>query len=199
MLTDKIESERLSAAVPFGVDDAVGVPEVKWFVAIVKPRQEKSVAERLLALGYEAYVAAQKELHVWKNGRRKMIDRVVIPSVVFINCTERQRREIVALPYISRFLVNRTADTGKLNRPVAVVSGKEIEKLKFMLGQSDYQVEFGPVTYKIRDRVRVIRGSLLGLVGEISDTSEGAQTLTVVIDQLGCARVTISSQDVEMI
>ena len=57
--------------VPSGVDGAVGVPEAKWFVAIVNSRHEKSVAEKLENLGYNTYVATQKELHIWKNGRRK--------------------------------------------------------------------------------------------------------------------------------
>lgn len=197
MITDDRQSG--VAAVPRGVDDAVGVPRGKWFVAIVNSRHEKTVAEKLESLGHRAYVAAQKEMRVWKNGRRKIVDRVVIPSVVFVHCTEKTRREIVNLPYIFRFMVNRSADSGALNKPVAVIPDKEIEKLKFMLGQSDVPVNFEPISFKVKDNVRVIRGSLTGLVGEVVKESDGIQTLTVVIEHLGCAKVNIDAQDVELL
>ena len=52
-MTDEKKSEKVVAAVPSGVDGAVGVPEVKWFVAIVNSRHEKSVAEKLQTTGLE--------------------------------------------------------------------------------------------------------------------------------------------------
>lgn len=195
MITDDRQSG--VAAVPQGVDDAVGVPRGKWFVAIVNSRHEKTVAEKLEALGLRAYVAAQKEMRVWKNGRRKIVDRVVIPSVVFVHCTEKTRREIVNLPYIFRFMVNRSADSGALNKPVAVIPDKEIEKLKFMLGQSDVPVEFVDHEYSGGDRVRVSRGSLTGLEGVVLRAESGTRDLIVSLNLLGSAKVRISVEDLE--
>lgn len=180
-------------------DDAVGVPALNWYAAIVNPRHERKVAEKLTALGLETYVAAQEELHVWKNGRRRRVQHVIIPSIVFVRCTELKRRRIVAMPFIFRFVVNRAADTGTLRRPVAVIPDREMDKLKFMLGQTDCPVDFQPVTFRVNDHVRVIRGALTGLVGEITQEPGGHHTLTVAIAQLGCARVTIKPQDVEII
>lgn len=187
------------AAVPVGVDGAVGVPDAKWFVAIVNSRHEKAVGEKLAEIGLEAYVATQAEMRVWKNGRRKMIDRVVIPSMVFVHCTEPQRRQIVTLPYICRFLVNRTADSGGLIKPVAVISDAEIYNLKFMLGQSDSPVEFVPTEFRVKDNVRVIRGNFRGLTGKIMEKSDGTHVLIVGFPLLGGAKVFIQPQDVEKI
>ena len=184
---------------PAGVDDAVGVPDAKWYVAIVNSRHEKAVADKLLVINVESYVATQKELRVWQNGRRRMIDRVVIPSTVFVRCTEKQRRDIVALPYINRFLVNRSAGQSQLRRPVATVSDAEIEKLKFMLGQSDNPVHFSPTIFRVNDNVRVIRGNLRGLCGEIRRSSDGTQALHVSLGLLGGATVQIDPRDVEKI
>ena len=78
----KRKIDDIVTAGPSCVDGAVGVPEAKWFVAIVNSRHEKSVAEKLQATGIETYVAAQKEMRVRANGRRKIIDRVVVPSMV---------------------------------------------------------------------------------------------------------------------
>lgn len=198
-MTDERNSEKVVAAVPSGVDDAVGVPEAKWFVAIVNYRHEKSVAEKLQTTGIETYVATQKEMRVWANGRRKIVDRVVIPSMVFVKCTEQQRRQIVNLPYVNRFLVNRSAENSGLNKPVAVIGDAEIQKLKFMLGQSDTPVEFAPTEFRINDAVRVIRGSLRGLCGEIRTAPDGTHTLVVSLALLGGATVHINPIDVELV
>ena len=197
--TKDICADSVLAAGPAGVDDAVGVPDLKWFVAIVNSRHEKNVADKLQALNVDSYVATQKEMRVWKNGKRKFIDRVVIPSVVFVKCTEQKRREIVNLPFINRFMVNRCADTGGLNRPVAIIGDNEIQKLKFILGNAEHPVEFAPTVFKVNDNVRVIRGSLRGLVGEIRKNSDGVNTLTVSLSILGGATVFIDPQDVEKI
>lgn len=182
-----------------GVDGAVGVADMKWFVALVNSRHEKSVAANLSGLGYDSYVATQQELSVWKNGRRKMVDRVVIPSVVFVHCSEKTRREIVTLPYINRFMVNRTAQTGSMNKPAAVVPDVQIQRLRFMLGQSDTPVQFEPTVYRVDDTVRVIRGHLKGLEGEIRQNSDGTHALTIGIAMLGGATIKINPQDVEKI
>ena len=198
-MTSANNSEIGSATVPTGVDDAVGVPGARWFVAIVNPRHEKSVSEKLRPAGIDTYVATQSELRVWANGRRKRIERVVIPSMVFVRCSERERRRIVTLPYICRFLVNRSAGRDGLNRPVAVIRDSEIAKLRFMLGHSESPVSFVPTAFRVHDCVRVVRGGLRGLEGEIREDSDGTHTLLVSLSLLGGATVHIHPRDVEKI
>lgn len=197
--TKDICSDPILATMPVGVDDAEGVSNLKWFVAVVNSRHEKAVRDKLQEINIESYVATQKEMRVWSNGRRKIIDRVVIPSVVFVRCTERVRRNIVNLPFINRFMVNRSADSGGLNKPVAIIGESEMEKLKFMLGQSERPVEFVPTTFRVNDNVRVVRGNLRGLEGTIRKNSDGTHTLVVSLSLLGGATVFIDPQDVEKI
>ena len=140
--TDAENPESGLAAEPAGADGAGGVCGAKWYVAIVNSRHEKAVGDKLREISVESYVATQKEVRLWKNGRRKTIDRVVIPSVVFIRCTEEERRHLVTLPYINRFMINRTAAPIGLRRPVAVIADTEMQKLRFMLGQTDTPVGF---------------------------------------------------------
>lgn len=182
---------------PKGVDGAVGVPDAKWFVAIVNSKHEKSSAEKLQEAGFEAFVATQRELHVWNNGRRKMVDRVVIPGMVFVKCYEQERRRIVTLPYILRFMVNRTVDSGSLNKPAATIPDDQMARLKFMLGQTDVPVDFVPTLYNVKDTVRVVRGSFMGLTGNIMQHSDGTHTLLVSLSILGGATVRIEPHDVE--
>lgn len=186
--------------VPSGVGSAVGVAKSNWFVAVVKNNTEKAVLERMLKLGYECYVPIQKEIRIWRNGKRAIVDRVVIPSLVFIHCTEAVRREVVSLPFIIRFLTNRAGSSPEgLNKPLAIIPDGQIRTLQFMVGNSDTPVTFTPCIYRQGDKIRVIRGNLKGLEGEVQVVDDRHSELSVVIGLLGSAKLTIDTVDVELI
>ncbi len=187
-----------AAAASEGAGDAVGAPKIRWFVAVVRNNTEKSVASRLEAAGISCYLPTQEEVRVWRNGRRRKIERVVIPSVIFVRCTERVRREVVRLPYIHRFMTDRSGSVpGHAGHPLAVIPDIQIQTLRFMLGNAEGEVTV-TATYSKGDRVRVTRGSLRGLEGEIIESSDRSE-LIVRIDIFGCARVTINPRDVSKI
>lgn len=172
----------------------------QWFVAIVNNNTEKSVCERLLKLGYNVFVAKQTVLRVWKNGKKAKVDKIVIPSMVFIKCTEAERRDIVTLPFINRFLVNSAAcSTNGFTRPLAVIPDAQIEQLKFMLGQSDIPISFVATPLRPHDKVMVIRGSLTGIEGEVVQTTDGKSEVIVKVDILGAAKMTINTNNLELI
>ena len=186
--------------VPSGVGSAVGVAKSNWFVAVVKNNTEKAVLERMLKLGYECYVPIQKEIRIWRNGKRAIVDRVVIPSLVFIHCTEAVRREVVSLPFIIRFLTNRAGSSPEgLNKPLAIIPDSQIRTLQFMVGNSDTPVTFTPCIYRQGDKIRVIRGNHKGLEGEVQVVDDRHSELAVVIGLLGSAKLTIDTVDVELI
>lgn len=217
---DSASPEPPAAPAPSRAGDAVGVP--KWFVAIVSNNTERAVRDRLSATGIEAYVASQLQLRLWSNGRRKPVEKVLIPTCVFIRCSEAQRRRIVALPFIKRFLADRARAKDGLAAPPAVIPQKEMDTLRFMLGQTDYPVEFTDAPLRPGDKVRVVRGALRGLEGEVlsapkhnpfptkispnpnpSSTPDGSTHLDstnlsdiiIRLDILGAARVSIPLQD----
>lgn len=187
-------------AVSTDVGDAVGMPKAQWFVAIVKNNTEKSVCEKLLKMGYDTYLPTQKESRIWKNGKRSVIDRVVIPAVVFINCTESERREIVSFPFINRFMTNKAGSIAGSNaKPVAVIPDNQIRILQFMLGNSDSRVDISNRPVNAGDKVKVIRGRLKGLEGEVLDLKKDKTELIVRLDFFGCARLIIDTINVETI
>lgn len=198
MSTDD-ENNRVMTALP-SVGNAVGVSKTKWFVAIVKNNTEKSVFEKLTKLGYECYVPLQEELRIWKNGRSAMVERVVIPTMVFINCTEFARKEIVRFPYILRFMSNRAGKSliggGK---PLATIPDTQIKKLMFMVGNSDTPITFSSKAYKKGDLIRVIRGRLAGLEGEVKTIDDKNSEVIVSLDFLGNAKLTIETINIEPI
>lgn len=183
-----------------GVGDAVGVPKAKWYIAIVNSRAEKSVANKLSKLGVENYLPIQEEIHLWANGKKARVERVLIPSKIFIHCTEQRRREIVNLPYIFRFMTNISGTkTPNGFRPLAIVPDDEIRQLKFMLGVPDVKVTFRENFVK-GDKVRVVRGPFQGLCGEIlQDADSDTHRLYINIDFLGSASVLIDPKDIEII
>ena len=179
------------------VDDAVGVAKAKWFIAIVNNRSEKTSAERLTKMGIESYVPVQEELRVWNNGKRVTVEKVMIPSKIFIHCTERQRREIVTLPFIFRFMTNRAGTSvNTVSKPLAIVPDYEIEQLKFMLGVEEAKVAFTDRFVK-GDKVKVRRGPFRGLIGVVLEDAETKTShLYIDIDFLGSAFVEIDPKDV---
>ena len=172
-------------------DDAVGIP--RWYVAYVGTRAEKAVRDRLVSLGYEAYAATQWEIHVWRNGRKKKVERPVITQYVFIRLTEQQRTEILTMPEIHYFLVNRAGATNAYGRHLpAVIPDAQMRMLQRMLGQSESAVRFATSGFSIGDTVRVLGwgDNLKGQV--VCIPGDHARYIGIRIDQLGCAYMEIS-------
>lgn len=172
-------------------DDAVGLP--RWYVAYVGTRAEKAVRDRLISLGYEAYAATQWEVHVWRNGRKKKIERPVITQYVFIRLTEQQRAVVVTMPEIHYFLVNKAGTPNEYGRHLpAVIPDSQMQMLRRMLGQSDSTVRFATSGFAVGDVVRVMvgGGDLEGRVVRIP--GDHARYIGVRIDQLGCAYMEVS-------
>jgi len=180
------------------VDEAVGVQKICWFVAIVNNKAERQCARKLENLGYECYVPTQAETHQWRNGTRKVVDRIILPSMVFIRTTERERKQqIVTLPYINRFLPNRASSKDAYGKhPIAVIPDKQMQRLKFVLGHADAPVEFEPVTFNLGDRVRVVRGGLIGAEGYVVECGDDTY-FAIRVDFLGVAKVRVMRDDIE--
>lgn len=169
-----------------------------WYVAIVSNNTERAVAARIGAAGFETYVATQSQIRIWNNGRRARIDRVLIPAHVFIRCTEAERRRLVTDPGIRRFLTDKARRSNGLAAPPAIIPQQQIDTLRFMLGQNDHPIDFTSTPYRVGDKIKVIRGSLRGLEGEVlsSDTTPSdTRDIIVRLDILGSARVSIPSTD----
>lgn len=191
-------SNQVGTAAHDGADDAVGVTRY-WFVAVVARNTEKNCRERLRQAGYDVYVASQEEVHIWANGRRKKVERILIPARVFICLTETERREVVALPYIKYFLTDKAAKANAYGvHPVARIPDREMQMLRFMLYQADAPVDFVSHVH-LGDRIRVVRGSLKGFEGHITNLPSGKSFVVARLDSLGCAIMKISPEDVEIL
>ena len=175
------------------------VPQRYWFVAVVGQNTEKSCRDRLEKLGYECFVASQEEVHIWANGRKKKVERVLITARIFIYLTEAERLEVVSLPFINYFMTNRAASMNAYGRhPMAHIPDYQIQMLRFMLNHADTPVGFVSQV-RLGDHIRVIRGPLKGFEGRITREASGETYAVACLDSLGCALMKIMPCDVEII
>ena len=68
-------------------------------------------------------------------------------------------------------------------------------RLKFMLKQADSPVELMAGNLQVGDRVRIVRGALKGLEGELCRSVSEKSMVAIRIDGLGYACVSVSVKD----
>ena len=90
----------------------------RWLVAIVRICHEKKTGERLTKMGIENFLPIQQEVHQWSD-RRKIVDRVLLPMMIFVHVDLQEQKEVLTLSSISRymgrvlrllFLINKCCD-----------------------------------------------------------------------------------------
>lgn len=194
---------------------AVGVPDFKgqtvkpvfenkkhsephWFIALVANNTEKACAEKLDKMGIETYVISQQYISQWKDGRRKVRERVLTPGKILVRCAEDVRLDIVGMSFISRFMVNKSGTTNEFGRrPIAIVPDKQVSLCRFLLGQKEEEVFFDNTNITRGEKVNVVRGAFKGLEGVVTGKSSDKARVYVNVDFLGCASVLINVSDIE--
>lgn len=166
-------------------------PPRQWLAAYVQSCLEKKTAQRLAAMGVECYLPVQTEIHQWSD-RRKKIDKLVIPMMIFVHVTPRERPLPLTLQAISRYMVLRGESTP------AVIPEEQMKRFRFMLDYSPEAVEICSTPLAKGDAVKVIKGPLTGLEGELV-TIDGKSKVAVRLDMLGCAHVDMPIGFVEKI
>ena len=163
----------------------------RWIAVLVQICTEKKVGERLTKLGVENYVPTQTEIRQWSD-RKKKVERVVIPMVVFVHTDEKTERSLRMHSFIRKILTypGQTA--------AAVIPHDQIDRLKFMLRQSDSPVEMMEQHLQVGDKVHIVRGALRGLEGEFYKNVDKSM-VAIHIEALGYACVSVSVEDIEKI
>jgi transcription antitermination factor NusG len=163
--------------------------EKRWLAAYVKMHHEKRVRDRLTAMDIENFLPVQEEVRQWSD-RKKKVERVLIPMMIFVHVDTGEQRTVITQPSILRYLTLRGEYV-----PTEIPSG-QMERFRFMLDHSDSAVNFCVGDLQPGEKVRVIKGSLSGLEGELI-TVDGKSRIAIRIHQLGCAAVEMSASMVE--
>ena len=189
----------------------------RWYVALVRMHHEKKVAERLSKMGIDSFVPVQQQIHQWSD-RRKMVDTVLLPMMVFVHVNPKERMEVLSFSTVSRYMVMRGESTPAVipdeqmarfrfmldyseeavcmnDTPLArgesspaVIPDEQMARFRFMLDYSEEAVCMNDTPLARGEKVRVIKGPLSGLVGELV-TVGGKSKIAVRLNMLGCACV----------
>ena len=149
----------------------------------VQSNREKKTYERLTVLGFEAFLPLQEEIHRWSD-RSKKVQRVVVPMVVFARLASTEYIQVLRLPSVNRFMVLRGESTP------ALIPDSQMERFRFMLDYSEQAVEMCSEHLQPGEQVKVIKGPLTGLTGELM-TMDGKSKVAVRINMLGAALVEV--------
>ena len=145
---------------------------IAWLVVITRLGQWKKIAERLTALGVRHFIPSTYN------------------TLVFFRTDKNRALNLVNAGEVKgRFIVDHSTHS------ILEVPDKQMEA--FIRVVSEYPDV--PVTSEFPivkgTRVRVVRGPLKGIEGEVEETPNGVQ-LIVGIQSVICARITITRADV---
>lgn len=142
-------------------------------------------------MNIENFLPIQEETRQWKY-RKKRIERVVIPMIIFVHVDMAERRQVLTLSAVSRYMVLHGEHTP------AVIPDYQMERFKFMLDYSEEAVEMCAAPLEPGEKVKVIKGPLTGLEGEFREMN-GKTKVMVRLNLLGCAEVDMPAGFVEKI
>ena len=171
--------------------DSIQPEERKWYVAYVRLFHERKTAEKLAAMGIESFVPVREEIHQWSQ-RKKKVMRVLIPQMIFIHATPKERLEALTLASISHYMVLRGEHTP------AIIPDRQMQQFMFMVDYSEESIEMYNSTLQPGQSIKVIKGPLAGMEGELMEI-EGKSKVIVRLDLLGCAGVDMPIGFVEAI
>jgi transcription antitermination factor NusG len=145
----------------------------RWYAVYTNPRAEKLVWGRLEELNLEAFLPLQKTYRQWSD-RKKMVEKPLISSYVFVKVIPKQFPLVFKTPGVVKFVSFE-------GQPVPIPQN-QIDNLKLLIN-SNAEIEVTLEHLEKGDNVRVMRGSLTGLTGELI-LHGGKKKVVIRIDKL---------------
>ncbi len=185
-------NNKIKSSLSNGTNDREACPKF-WIACLVQMNCEKKAEEKLNQLGFETYLPIQKEERLWSD-RCKLVERIVIPMIVFVKVASKKECEIVrnftfvykllCLPGVKDFFYP--------------IPNEQIEKLRFLLTKSESEVILIS-DLRVGDSVKIKKGPLRGLEGVLCEIDENKPMVAVGIDLLGYACVKVFRDDIKCI
>lgn len=132
-------------------------PVIHWYAVYTHSRAEKKVDQRLREAGIDTFLPLQKTLRQWSD-RKKLIERPVISSYVFVRTVPRQFLSIKQTEGVVRIIT--------IEGKPAVIPDEQMINLRILCG-SDADITVNENLYAKGDMVEVMYGTLTGLKGEL--------------------------------
>lgn len=167
--------------------------EMKWYVLRTAGGKEKKAAEYLQKeierSGIQDQVAqvlvpVKKEI-VTKNGKRKVVDKLLFPGYVLIQASLNAVLENIIrnlVPGMSGFLTETRIDGNKnVSRVPVPIRDEEAQRI---LGVQDENADGAAetvVNYEIGESVRIIDGPFSGFSGTVDEILEDRSKIKVIV------------------
>jgi transcription antitermination factor NusG len=157
-----------------------------WWALYTRHQHEKTVTQMLSAKGFEVFLPLYGSIRRWKD-RKKEITLPLFPCYVFVRGGLDRRLQVVTTPGVHMILFN--------GEQVAMIPEAEIAAIQKAV-EGPFRVEPHPFL-KCGERVRVVRGSLLGVEGVLV-RKKNLYRLVLSVDMMAkSVAVEIDAADVE--
>ncbi len=132
-----------------------------WFAVYTRSRAEKKVHSELIQKGIECFLPLHKKLRRWKD-RKKWVEIPLIPGYCFVYISRKEYDKVLNVSNVVHYVTFE----GK----ASVIPNKQIEYLKQMLSQNDFDITVSQENFSPGKRVEVTEGPLVGLQGELVES-----------------------------
>jgi len=132
----------------------------EWRVVYTRSRAEKKVYAALIAQHIDCFLPLQRKLRQWKD-RKKWVEMPLISGYCFVNIDKSEYEKVLRTDNVVSYV--------RFESKPARIPITQIEYLRQMLNQSDFEVEVSRETFKPGKLVEIISGPMVGLRGELLD------------------------------
>ena len=140
------------------MDQQQNQPKKLWHVVYTRSRAEKKVHEELVKNNIESFLPLQRRLRQWKD-RKKWVDMPLMTGYCFVNISRKEYEKVLKTNNVVCYITFE----GK----AAVIPERQINALKQMLQQYDFEVTVTTENFRPGKKVEVLGGPLIGLQGEL--------------------------------
>jgi transcription antitermination factor NusG len=154
-----------------------------WYVLYVKSRSEKSVAEQLRKMGFEALAPTQIRWRQWSD-RKKKVEVVLFPNYVFVSSEAQRKSKVFRAGNVLKFV--------QFGGRIATLTEEEVDTVK-VLSRMEAPVQIDYQRFAKGEAVEIQSGSLAGYRGQVLAVN-GRKRIRLALPSLYCfAEVELSN------
>ena len=135
--------------------------KLNWYAAYTRVNQELLIKKKLDELGIENYLPQEELVRGTPLGRKK-IRVILIHGLIFVRTDKA-----TSFSLLNDYMLNIVYLKDRENRHSLIIPDKQMEDFMFLLDFSTDGVEVLNKDLKRGDRVKVVKGPLQGLEGEL--------------------------------
>jgi transcriptional antiterminator RfaH len=158
-----------------------GVENRTWMVVYTKPRNEKTVSERLSSQGVEVYSPIIETIRQWSD-RKKKVKIPLFTSYVFVRVNEKDRSVILQDPGVMNFVF-------WLGKPAIIRDSEMDEMIAFLENHKENELTVKQL--KKGDKIVFKEGPLKEIEGTFDSLKKGLPVF--IIESLGIKIIASSS------